>query len=298
MNLLAPISPHGWSALLPERPVAHQFQSYEGFQYLGAGFIGLLIVGAVVALTTRTTRTTRPRAFVLPLVIVCVLAALYALSPRITFGERVLADWTTPAIDRLAFFRASGRFFWPMTYLLLTGGIAVVVARLRATVALAILLIAIALQMVDLRPAHAERRATSRSEAFHSWPRQLVSPAWAVVLPHYKHLLLVPASQCGGAPLEHEEAAYLAGLYGLTINSGLGARWDDSARRRYCGALDMAVSNGDADDDSVYIVTRVYEERLRAAAKRPVVCGNLDVARLCVTAASYERWRDALPMSE
>lgn len=295
MNLLAPITPLGWSTILPEWPIAHEFQAYEGFQYLGVGFIALLVVALAVTLATR-----KPThwSFAIPLLSMCLLCAIYALSPRITLGDRILIDWTSPAIDRLAFFRASGRFFWPMTYLLLASAIAVVVSRLRLGTALAILVVAVALQALDQRAAHAERRATSRSEGFHTWPRQLVSRAWHDVLPHYKHLLLVPASQCGGAPLEHEELAYLAGLHGLTINSGLGARWDESARRRYCGTLDVVISSGTIEDDAIYIVSPAYEARLRAPGRQPVVCGAIDAARVCVTAASYEAWRDTVPMSE
>jgi hypothetical protein len=289
MNLLSPITPRGWSTFLPEWPIANEFQAYEGFQYLGAGMLMLLVLAAVTALARRAPSNTAPAWW--PLTFVAVLCALYALSPRVTVGDSVLVDWTSPMIDRIAFFRASGRFFWPMTYLLLTASIAAIVSRLRITVAAALLLGAVTLQLFDQQDAHAERRATSRSEAFHTWPRQLRSPLWHEVLPHYKHLLLVPASQCGGAPLEHEELAYLAGLHGLTINSGLGARWDESARRRYCGSLDVELAGGQLRDDALYVVSRAHEERLRSQ-DAAVACGAIDVARVCVTAASFERWRD------
>ena len=295
MNALSPITPRGWSVLLPEWPVAHEMQAYEGFQYLGAGVLALLLVAfAIVMLRRRRVRW----GVVTPLLAACVLCALYALSPRVTLGDSVLIDFSNPQLDRLAFFRASGRFFWPMTYWLLAASVATIVTRVSARTAGTILVVVVALQFVDQHNAHAERRATSRSAAFHAWPRQLVSPAWHEVLPHYDRVLIVPASQCGGAPIEHEELAYLAGLHGLTINSGLGARWDETARRRHCGALDRAVASGQIDDRSLFVVTRQYEERLRGASREPVVCGSIDVARVCVTKASYERWRDALPMSD
>jgi hypothetical protein len=289
MNLLSPLTPRGWSTIVPELPIAHEMQAYEGFQYLGVGTLALLLFAAGVWAVNRRDMSWR-RTW--PLVAIALLCALYALSPRVTFGNAVLVDWSNPLIDRVAFFRASGRFFWPMTYLLLTAAIAAVVSRLRASLALAVLTAAVAVQFVDQANAHAERRATSRSEAFHAWPRRLVSRTWHDVLPHYTHVVIVPASQCGGAPIEHEELAYLAGLHELTINSGLGARWDTAARRRYCGALDLAISEGEIDDDVVYVVTPEYEQRMRAAARQPVVCGTIDIARVCVTEASFVRWRE------
>jgi hypothetical protein len=295
MNLLGPITPQGWSTLLPELAVAHQLQTYEGFQYLGVGTIALLALagGLVIGSGVRPSR-----ARLIPIVTVCVICALYALSPRVTYGGEVLLDWTNPTLDRLAFFRASGRFFWPMTYLLLTGAVAVSVSHLRTVTAALVFAAAIALQFADQHNAHQERRATSRSEAFHTWPRHLTSPTWHAVLPQYDHLLIVPATQCGGAPVEHEELAFLAGLHGLTINSGLGARWDVAARRRYCGQLEAMVARGEVEDNEVYVVSAAHEERLRVAARKPVVCGQVDAVRICVTADSHRAWRDALPMSE
>jgi hypothetical protein len=297
MNLLSPLTPRGWSSLLPEVPVAHELQAYEGYQYLGAGVMVLLVVALVLtASTMRSGSVTRTRIW--PVAMVCTACAIYALSPRITVGDSVLIDWSHPVIDRLAFFRASGRFFWPMTYLLLTAALGVVVTRLRTWVAALVVAVALVIQIVDLRPGHGERRFTSRSEAFHAWPRQLNAATWGTVLSYYDHISLVPASQCGGAPLEHEELAFLAGMHGLTINSGLGARWDESRRRRYCGALEAAITEGRIEPGTIYIVSRAHEQRLHAAAGERVVCGSLDSARVCVSSKSYETWPDTVRLSE
>jgi hypothetical protein len=293
MNLLGPITPQGWSTILPERPIAHEYQAYEGFQYLGVGAMALLVIAAIMFVAAR--RPLLPTAM-WPLAIVCLVCAVYALSPRVTVGAAVLVDWTTPLLDRVSFFRASGRFFWPMTYLSFTAAIAVVVSARRMAVSIAVLLLATALQLVDQRMAHAERRQTSRSEAFHTWPRRLVSPAWHDVVALYAHVVLVPASQCGGAPIEHEEIAYLAGLHDATINSGLGARWDESRRRRYCGSLEASMSRGLLADDSLYIVSAAHEQQLRAGNDN--VCGAIDGISVCVTRTSHDRWPAALRLRQ
>jgi hypothetical protein len=295
MNLLSPITPRGWSTMLPDVPVAHELQAYEGFQYLGAGMLLLLAVALSVLLAHRRLVAWRVAA---PVTVVCLICALYAVSPRMTLGAATVIDVTNPLLDRLAFFRATGRFFWPMTYLLITGSIALVVARFRHRTAFALLLVAVTLQVADQRNAHAERRMTSRSDAFHTWPRQLLSPAWGELLAHYDHIVIVPATQCGGAPIAHEELAYLAGLHGLTVNSGLGARWDESKRRRYCGSLEVAVAKGTIDDRSVYLLSAAHEQQLKRSSGGSVVCGQLDGARLCVTGASARAWRDKVRLSD
>jgi len=48
LNLLGPFNPTGLAHLLPELPVAHPFQRFEGYSYLGAGIIAVLLVTLVV----------------------------------------------------------------------------------------------------------------------------------------------------------------------------------------------------------------------------------------------------------
>src|SRR4029450_9577351 len=76
---------------------------------------------------------------VVPLTVVCAIFALYALSPRVTVGSHVLIDMTSPALERLAVFRVTGRFFWPATYAIVAFAIWTVVTRLRPAAALVVL---------------------------------------------------------------------------------------------------------------------------------------------------------------
>src|SRR5262245_50756649 len=148
MNLLSPISPTGgWSRMLPEWPRATSGQDYEGFQYLGLGGLGLLIAAAVLALRPPLRVASGDAAphdlprwgRLLPLLVAALAMAMYALSPRVTVGSVVLFDLTGPITERLAVFRATGRFFWPLGYLLLTLAIAAVVTRARPSRAVLIL---------------------------------------------------------------------------------------------------------------------------------------------------------------
>ncbi len=79
MNLLGPITPAGWSSLMPELPLASDFQAFEGFQYLGAGILGLILVACGTALSTGDFVACGAALFVAVL-----LGAVYALSPRVT----------------------------------------------------------------------------------------------------------------------------------------------------------------------------------------------------------------------
>jgi hypothetical protein len=293
MNLLSPFSaPGGWSAVVPEWPTATTGQPYEGFQYLGLGMFAL--IAAAAALRWKTADASRPsRPVIVALLLVASAMAAFALSPRVTLGRAVLVDLSGPIAERFAVFRATGRFFWPMAYLLVAGVVAAIVTRARPRTALILLTAAAVLQMVDLNGAHLERRRNAHDPAFHAWQQPMVSAAWAAALPHYDHLVLYPPPQCGPSPMPYEPAAWQAGLHGLTLNAGGVARPDDAARLAYCHGLGDEVKAGRIDPRSFYVMLPSEVPALRAKAAPPVVCGLIDALSVCVTAESYQRWRDA-----
>jgi hypothetical protein len=287
MNLLSPITPSGWSTLLPEIPIASPGQTFEGFQYFGAGVLVLIVLAGILALRDRRILPWRPLS---PLLVATFLCAGYALSPRVTLGDWVVLDVSSVELSRFALFRATGRFFWPFAYLVLTAAVASVLTRFPARLSAIVLAAALVLQVVDLSGAHRERRAVSRSEAFHGHRLKLTSPTWARALPHYDHMRLVHPPHCGVAPVGFEWPAYLAGLYGLTINAGEVARTDAERRRRDCASLSADLAAGRVADDTVYLVSRPFVEPLRAVSTAPLVCMDVDDIPVCVTEASFSAW--------
>jgi hypothetical protein len=294
MNLLGPVTHAGWSTFLPDIPRATAGQEFEGFQYLGVGTLGLVAVAGATALGAAPRIPGRPdaRVFATPLFAVALLLAIYSLSPRITAGATVVVDATGAWTERLAVFRATGRFFWPMAYLLVAWALGTLARRFPSRLALTVLLTLVVVQALDLHGAHEARRRSARDPAFYDWANPMVSPVWSRVLPGYDHLVLYPPPQCGTSPMPYEPAAYQAGLHGLTLNAGGVARPDDGARLRYCHELGDQLKAGRIDDRSFYVVLSSEVEALRQVATPPVVCGVLDGLSVCVSTNSYQGWRD------
>jgi hypothetical protein len=294
MNLLAPVSPMGWSRVLPDLPIAGQGQAYEGFQYLGLGVLLLVAVAAVLVAAQRHRRdqaANTPRVWASLTVGVCLLMAALAVSPRVTFGDRVLADLRGPWSEPLALFRSSGRFFWPLAYLTLAWAVATIARRMPRAAAVSVVAAAVAVQAFDLHDVHAGRRHTARDPAFYESSMPVSAARWARIAPHYRHLVLATPPQCGAAPLPYESAVQLAAAHGLTVNAGTLARSDDRARRDYCAALGTEMDGGRLRRDTVYVVSPEIAERLQRTGGPETVCLPVDTIRVCTTREAYAAWR-------
>lgn len=290
MNLLAFISPEGWSAVLPNLPSATTGQPYEGFQYLGLGLLLLIVVAVALAVTRRT--GAGPRVVTPWLLATCLVMAAFAVSPVVTLGARVLVNLDGPWAAPFALFRSSGRFVWPFVYLGMVWTIATVARALPARAAMSVLALAVVVQAVDLHGAHRFRHDVARDASFHDWLNPFDDPRWQVVAPAYTHLALVPPPQCGNTPVPYEAAIGLTADHGLTINAGVVARRDERARAAYCATLAGQMDDASLADDTLYVVAPQEAPAIAAAGAERVRCGEIDGVWICTTAAAFARWSD------
>ena len=189
MNVLALVSPDGWSRLLPDLPGTSE--ECAGFSYLGLGGLLLLAVAGGLALSAK--RRWRLSRRYWPLAALCGLFTAFALSPYIGIGGSEVslpfASWLDSAG---AIFRVSGRMFWPVYYLLLWLALRTVSRRLPATVAVTGLALLLALQVWDTSVAWPLIRKKLALEG----PRietRLKSAFWRVAATHYRRVRLFPA---------------------------------------------------------------------------------------------------------
>lgn len=162
-----------WSRVWPAQAQATGGQ-YEGYAWLGSGMLAVLALAASLALAQPLFRLQRggmsaplqplvspgrwghqgpvlPAWPAWPVWAVCGFFALWAISARVTLGAHTLLAFDPPPALAavLGVFRASGRFIWPLTYLLMAWAL-VRVARLGAPMVL--LPAALLLQAVDTSP--------------------------------------------------------------------------------------------------------------------------------------------------
>lgn len=298
MNLLALVSPGGWSQVLPDLPVAGVGQTVEGFHYLGLGMLALVVLALGLhwrgrrAMIGAADQRVWPRA----VIVISMLMAAFAVSPRVTFGSAVVVDLSGPWSAPLALFRSSGRFMWPLTYLMVTWAIVTVGRRLSRPWALAVMGAAVAVQAFDLHLIHLDRRQATHGAAFYTWTQPFVSDRWPRIAVHYSHVVLAPPPQCGASALPLAPVVRFAAEHGLTVNTGILARHEERSRARYCEALGRDVDAGRLDPQSLYIVSDERAQSIRLAGRDGVTCGLVDAVAICTASSTYASWRNAVPL--
>lgn len=194
MNLASPLFPQMSGAF----PAAAHFMidgtggQHEGFAYLGAGVLLLLVVAFSPGMGSPKLMLRRFAAgFLLMAAFV-----LFAISHEIYFFKFHLGTIPLPGamLDLADIFRASGRFVWPAC-IAVTGGAVTAVGLRFGGWGAAILLSAALLQWVDTAPLRAkimDSVATMRTPVLAEHP-------WRAVISRHQAVSVLPSPNCAGA---------------------------------------------------------------------------------------------------
>lgn len=161
---------------------------YEGFQYLGAGVILILLVAAFCLSMREGLALLRRHA---GLVFSSVVLTCLAVSTKVYLGHRLLLDLPTP--DMLLELRSSGRLFWPVAYVLVISGIVIVCRKLPPRWAFVTVLVFATLQYVESMPLRREVRQTIRTRRGYTVDTSLLRP----MLASHSQLTVWPKFGCG-----------------------------------------------------------------------------------------------------
>lgn len=280
-DLTTLFNPMAWSRLLPTLPT--HVGADEGFAYLGAG--GILLVVSGLALGAWKRPEGLHRGWWL-LGVVTVGATWMAFSDWVAYKGTVILDLraiTEPLLPLFSVLRASGRFIWVLHYGLLLLGFTCVVRALDASKSTLLLGACVALQLVDLNPQRIDS-AFNQPPAF-----PLRSHVWQHVTDPYEHLVLYPpvftdsGVHCGTQefpPRFELPFGVLAARGNVSINSAFASRCDHRAIEGYCAALTTQINARNFEKDTVYIV---HDAALPQFAEvSSMECGRFDDINVCV----------------
>lgn len=250
MNLLSLIDSSGWSYLLKDIPEAAG--DYEGFNYLGLGVIFLLICALISILQNPSGIIQICKShYILGLL----LAGLttFAISNDIGFGLTNF-KYTLPKniIDIANIFRASGRMFWPVFYIIVFAGIYLITRRYQRRAALSLLGFALIVQVADLHAAWGGIRRNLMVTPSSTWSSALTDQFWDAAAAKYTKVRWI-------SPKTYDErrqaAAAYAGAHRLPTDAAYLARIGNSALNLAEKKARLSLRSGQYESDSLYILS-------------------------------------------
>lgn len=274
MNLLAPLS--GGRLLAFAHPVAHGGQG-EGFNYLGV----FLIAAAAWALYLRLKAD---RGFVARhgwLCAAALLLVLYALSVSIYLGDKQLLQLPLPPFLEgiTGHFRVSGRFFWPVGYLVVVVTVICIARYAPRRLGAPLLVLLALLQLWDLHPHHMSMRQSTQLGD----NRRLDETAWKAFMgPSVDRLYFYPAFRCEKNPANDTilPAMLFAAKNNLDITTAYIAR-----ARRPCEGVAEEIAAADAQRSAFAFVRGEYPDLAAVqqllGGAHAARCVEADFAWLC-----------------
>jgi hypothetical protein len=253
MNLCSLFDSNGiFSYLLADIPTTDE--EWEGFNFLGSGVVFLIFSGVLTYLLKKINGSsflTRPTISA-PLIVACSFLTLFALSNKIFFSEwEILAIPLPESIITLCnIFRGSGRFFWPVYYLIVIYTISFSIANYRPKVAATMLGIAILLQAGDSPLIIGKVKKIFDGENTKLWETPLKDPAWELFAKRYKNIRIVTP---GNNVPNWIPLGYFAATHGMAINCGYFARVNNNEMAREQQLVQSSIDNENLFHDSLYI---------------------------------------------
>jgi hypothetical protein len=251
LNLLGPLLIYrNWSGLMPDFP--HDKYDYEGISFLGVGILFILVLcvltGAVGILRQVVSRRW------LPLVVVLILMAVFALSDDIYFADLHVVTLPLPqwAVDLASIFRSTGRFVWPLLYLSTIGIVVMFGRRLSALLAVPILLASFAVQALDSAPGLLifSRALPPVSD---TWTTPLTSPFWErAAAAGYKRVRVIPVISNPGT--DWQALGYYAVTHRMGIDSVYLGRVDARALEALRAHEKQVLDTGDFEPETLYVL--------------------------------------------
>jgi len=282
-DLLTLVNPDQFSRVLTRFRIPSE--QWEGLGFLGLGGIIAVAIATVVFLRRRPAL----RAGTWAVAAACIAMAIFALSSDIKFaGHSVLS--AHPIYDHLTAvstaFRASGRFVWPLHYLVLLFGIWGATRIFKAAnvaAGVTVLAVVVALQATDFR-----MDSLWAPKDFKQVPVQ----AFGLAAGKYKHLALAPMQIRGVCTPYAENFVYRYMLHAyrmrLTYNSGVFSRLSAPITTNVCDRFASDIKNGFLDQETIYVVAPDF---LPFFQKASAACGRVDGDWICVSRFSDEAFQ-------
>jgi hypothetical protein len=253
MDLLALVDSDGWSFLIKD--LESQDGEYEGFSYLGTGMLLLVFASVLSSFSIRGLLIYKLNQYKFFLALSFILT-IFAISTTISIGPIVFSYQIPQFLEEIADnFRASGRFFWPVFYLIFIFIFYSLTRSLSNKAARILLSLALIIQIIDLNlPQFPANKAVTNSKqgfknSFHD--ELLQSAFWEDAVKRYSIIRgLYPKRKHN----DWKHFSSIGALYNLPTDMAFLARVDENTLNSLNISADEALVDGSFSKDTLYIL--------------------------------------------
>ncbi len=225
---------------------------YEGMMYLGISFFILIILSVLKFNFKFKNIIKKNKVFIKTVSIIILPLFIYALSPKITFGQKIILDYSLYISKQLIYimniFRSTGRFAWPIYYMLLIGLIYYLYNNETKKIRLGfIFIICSIIAYFEIVPNTAIKINYIGKKYDNNFCKQLSN----VLDNNIKHIMLFSNE----IYKDYSMPAMFAAKYKLTLNTGYFARQLDNVEE-YTQQIEKKLIDGNIDNDTIYIFSK------------------------------------------
>ncbi|HEF0079963.1 MULTISPECIES: DUF6311 domain-containing protein [Citrobacter] len=226
---------------------------YEGFNYLGLGFIILIFLNIILGKINPQQKTKK----YLPLIIFSTVCFLLAISNIVAIGDKEFIIPIPDFILRICGnFRASGRFIWPVTIILYIYLI-VLSTKLNGKWPKIILTVSLFIQIYDTSAGWQKSHEIMAKKSFAHSEFAEYKPLWENKISQYKTVRWFPTENSGS---KWAIISYYTNLYKQKTDGVYFARVDNDKLFSLKERVLSELISGRYDYDTVYLMDKDYSE--------------------------------------
>jgi hypothetical protein len=248
-NLLALFNSRGWSYWLKPINLRDSVEAAtgEGFQYLGAGNLFLLLCAISVLIKGKLTLQVVWQKYLFLLLALLVMA-LISFSNHIGIGPwNFSLDLPAPILSLLSFVRSSARLFWPFYYACIFLILYCIIKGYSKKAAYLLLIVGALLQVIDTSAGWITMRKMMNVPISSEFKSPLKNPFWRAAGLHYQNVVM------DERPVFWETFGLYAAQYGLSTNIVHLSRLDDGKANKTMEKLRKEVNHGPLNANSLYV---------------------------------------------
>jgi hypothetical protein len=266
MDLLQPFNFAGWSHSLSWLQES-QVGNLEGFAYLGVWPIALILVSLAInrGLLNLILENVRNSP---SLAILLFALFLYSLSNKITLGRKEI-NYQIPSFIEgyYGIFRASGRFFWPIYYMIIVAALYLLKNSIKERYAIVLFGILLIFHIVDTEKYWGNISMINYEKKIDKKFVGLKDSRWDELLDSRKAILVIPITsqlpRIPSCPI-FEKIGYLAMRKNISTNCVYLSRYDSNKVQESKLSLELSLEGGTLKVDSLYILTQQDIERFKS----------------------------------